>query len=210
MMRGAMLLAVLALTACSGSEDGDNQTAAPTQAGKSLAQSQQPEVPSKVPAAIMIEDNGVPTLCVKGESVLSSCQAGSRTISVCGAADPSDGAQYRANLVDTRELSYPDSDIAGASTMRRATAAYSGGGEAQIQFDNKGSTYVVYSRVVRTRFDGQGNDPAFNAGVAVVKDDKTVGERLCTAPADADLNAPGSEAYMPEGEFIYIPEKDSK
>ena len=60
---------------------------------------------------------------------------------------------------------------------------------------------------MRTRFDGKGNDPAFSAGVAVIKGDKTVAERICTAPADADLNVAAATPYMPVGEFIYIPEK---
>ncbi len=197
------------LAACSSPDSDDNEIAAPNEAklaaatnAATVAQAQAP-----VAAAATIAVAGVPTLCAPGETVLFSCASGARTMSVCGAADPAQGAQYRVGRGATRELTYPAGDSTGRGTMRSATAPYSGGGEAQIPFDNGGFTYVAYSRIVRTRFDGQGNDPAFSAGVAVIKGDKTVGERICTAPADAYLNAEASTPYMPVGEFIYIPEK---
>ncbi|TXC74115.1 hypothetical protein FSZ31_05210 [Sphingorhabdus soli] len=200
------------LAACSSPDNGGNEIAAPNEADRAAVAHNETvaQTPTPSAAAATIAVAGVPTLCRPGEIVLFSCGSGARTMSVCGAADPAQGAQYRASRGTTRELAYPADGTPGSGTMRSATAPYSGGGEAQIQFDNGGFTYVAYSRMVRTRFDGKGNDPAFSAGVAVIKGDKTIAERICTAPTDADLNVEASTPYMPVGEFIYIPEKDGK
>jgi len=197
------------LAACSSPDSGGNEIAAPNESDRAAVANQETvaQTPTPLAAAATIAVAGVPTLCRPGETVLFSCASGARTMSVCGAADPAQGAQYRVGRGATRELTYPAGDATGSGTMRSATAPYSGGGEAQIQFDNGGFTYVAYSRILRTRFDGKGNDPAFSAGVAVIKGDKTVAERICTAPADADLNVAAATPYMPVGEFIYIPEK---
>ncbi len=202
-------LAVM-LAACSSPDSGANEIAAPNEVDLAAVANEETVAQTPTPVAATIAVAGVPTLCQSGETVLFSCGSGARTMSVCGAADPAQGAQYRASRGTTLELTYPAGDTPGSGTMRSATAPYSGGGEAQIQFDNGGFTYVAYSRIVRTRFDGQGNDPAFSAGVAVIKNGKTVAERICTAPADADLNVEATTPYMPVGEFIYIPEKDDK
>lgn len=200
------------LAACSSPDSSGNEIAAPNEADRAAVANEETvaQTPTPLAAAATIAVADVPTLCRPGETVLFSCGSGARTMSVCGAADPAQGAQYRASRGATRELAYPADGTPGSGTMRSATAPYSGGGEAQIQFDNGGFTYVAYSRMVRTRFDGKGNDPAFSAGVAVIKGDKTVAERICTAPTDADLNVEASTPYMPVGEFIYIPEKDGK
>lgn len=200
------------LAACSSPDSGGNEIAAPNEVDRAAVAHIETvaQTPTPSAAAATIAVAGVPTLCRPGETVLFSCGSGARTMSVCGAADPAQGAQYRASRGATRELAYPADGTPGSGTMRSATAPYSGGGEAQIQFDNGGFTYVAYSRMVRTRFDGKGNDPAFSAGVAVIKSDKTVADRICTAPTDADLNVEASTPYMPVGEFIYIPEKDGK
>jgi hypothetical protein len=205
---GALAAIVLTLASCSNADTPASDVVARSDAKQAQAMAGAGLAPTVAPGRTTAADDGAPTLCTAGETVIFSCTAGPRTISLCGAADSARGAQYRAARGTTRELTYPLGE--GSGTMRRASTGYSGGGEAQVQFDNDGFTYVVYSRVVRTRFDGKGNEPAFSAGVAVIKNGKTVGERICTAPSDAVLNAAAAASYMPERDFLYIPEKDNK
>ncbi|NCP11348.1 MAG: hypothetical protein GW859_05230 [Sphingomonadales bacterium] len=210
-----LMVAALALAGCGqsdGGAPGDSAAAVGSEAQSPLPAPAEATNEAAEPVAIAstVKRDGVATLCSAGEIVLFSCQAGDRTISVCGSPDRHGGAQYRAARGGKIELVHPGEGEVGGSSLRRASVPYSGGGEAQIRFDRGGYSYVVFSRVVRTRFDGEGNDPEFTSGVAVVRQDRLVGERLCTDPTDAAVDIAAAEPYMPADEFLYIPEKEDK
>jgi hypothetical protein len=121
-------------------------------------------------------------LCAADEPVLFSCQVRTgKTVSVCGAAG-ADGqrfAQYRYGRTGiTPELTFPASPAEGEVAF--ATVPYSGGGEGQLMFTRGGVQYVVYSRTIRTRFDGEGNDPVNEDGVAVMRGEELVSRLACT------------------------------
>jgi hypothetical protein len=141
----------------------------------------------------------MPGFCAVGETELFGCMAGSKAVAVCtrGAA-----VQYRYGPPGRPELVYPATP--GAGSLYAASAAFSGGGEAQIGFTRGITRYVVYSRVVRTTFDASGrNDPKFEAGVFVQAGGKLVSDRRCTRPADAAVDVTEAVRLLPPGEFRY-------
>jgi hypothetical protein len=133
-------------------------------------------------------------LCRAGEPVIFACKAGAKWIAVCGAP-----AQYRVGTPGKLEMTYPAAGDSGG--LARASTAYSGGGEAQIVFARGGYRYVVFSSMIRTGF-GKTNDPAFESGVTVIKDGRTLSTRKCTDPADAPVDLARAEAAMPETDFV--------
>ena len=74
-----------------------------------------------------------------------------------------------------------------------ASVPYSGGGEAQIAFDNGDTRYIVFSRVVRTNFEpGEPNYPAISDGVIVQRGEEVLSLQTCGGEGDLkplDVNA---------------------
>ena len=142
--------------------------------------------------------------CEADETVLFQCRLRRGRVAVCGGRSER-GRPYARYLYAEGgriELEYPAAGEREVSTMVRAQTGYSGGGEAQIHFSRDGHLYVVYSRVVRTGFGPDGHfNPAFEAGVAVKRGERWISDRRCVDPADADLDAPAAERFLPEGEF---------
>lgn len=145
-------------------------------------------------------------LCRPGETVIFACAIGQKLAAVCGGTSASGAtyAQYRYGLPGKLELTYPGDGASGG--LSHAETAYSGGGESQVLFTNGGFQYVVYSRMVRTNFKAnQPNNPAFEAGVEVIKGDKLVGNRKCANPENVDVDTEAAGKFMPEGDFVYPP-----
>ena len=121
--------------------------------------------------------------CGRNERTLFFCEAGRKQIAVCGVSD-ADGrpqAQYRYGS-DTAEIVL--------NGGRFGNVPYSGGGEAQIEFPNGATRYIVYSRTVRTNFDERGNMPEFTDGVMVVRGGRVIADRQCTGePQSVDVMA---------------------
>lgn len=150
---------------------------------------------SKQPAAVSAEPARSGTgLCAGDEPALFSCRVRSGKIaSVCGAAG-ADGerfAQYRYGRPGAApELVFPASASDGKIAF--ASTPYSGGGEGQLMFERGGVRYIVYSRTIRTRFDGEGNDPVNEDGVAVMRGERMVSRLACidadVKPVDYDLS----------------------
>ncbi len=146
-------------------------------------------------------------LCGPGETVIFECRLGAKRVAVCGGTGTAGAyAQYRLGTPAKLELEYPARTDGGLGGMHHAETAYSGGGEAQVIFPSGGFQYVVYSRMVRTNFKAnEPNDPAFEAGVEVLKGDKAVSKRKCTPTGGGDVDVEAAAKFMPEGEFIYLP-----
>ncbi|MEM8725471.1 MAG: hypothetical protein AAGE86_08110 [Pseudomonadota bacterium] len=109
-------------------------------------------------------------VCSAKEEPLFSCTAtNGKQISVCASAEGK--AEYRYGK-DEAELVLSDPVW--------ASVAYSGGGEAQIAFDNGDTRYIVFSRVVRTNFTaGEPNNPAISDGVIVQRGDTVLNVQAC-------------------------------
>ena len=162
--------------------------------------------PAPLPAARTVETQTPPSLCHAGEEVIFACRIGAKRVSVCGGqAGGQRYAQYRFGAPGKLELVHPADGTAGAGDLRFAHIAYSGGGEGQVSFANRDVRYVAYSRMTRTRFDGKGNDPAFDSGVVVLRGDKPVASMHCSPRDDGNVDWQLAEKYLPEGEPVDLP-----
>lgn len=189
--RGVVVMAAMLLAAC--------QQAGPAAAPEEKAAATDPQRLARAEAsrADAASANISPAgtgLCAADEPVLFSCQVRTgKTVSVCGAAGAGGQrfAQYRYGRTGIApELTFPATPAEGELAF--ATVPYSGGGEGQLMFTRGGVQYVVYSRTIRTRFDGEGNDPVNEDGVAVMRGEQLVSRLACTdrypKPVDYDLS----------------------
>ena len=112
-------------------------------------------------------------------------------------------AQYRfGQLGRPVELVWPVSADAGVLALK--SVAYSGGGEAQISFTRGDTTYVVFSRVIRTNFEpDEPNYPQIDDGIMVRRNGAMLGELLCeNVDRPIDVNLAGQH-MKPAAEMIY-------
>jgi len=209
MMRKVMNAALigcasLAMVACSGSDgDGEGQLdTADLESREDAPRSETPEVAAEGDTAKVAEetmqDMAQPVACAQGERTLFFCEAGRKQIAVCGVTDAKGQpqAQYRYGA-DTAELVL--------NGGRFANVPYSGGGEAQIEFVNDATRYIVYSRTIRTNFKaGEPNNPEFTDGVMAVRGGKVLSDRQCTGePQSVDVMA-GDDYGGVESELFYL------
>ena len=131
------------------------------------------------------------SLCMISEETVFSCPIGKKIASVCG-HDAS--AVYRFGKPGHVEL-----EARGLSFAERT---FSGGGESQISFDNKGYRYIVFDSLVRTSFgaDGQ-HDAQAKTGLIIQRSDKTVSNVKCGGSAEAAIGSSAAK-YMPTGVFV--------
>ncbi len=167
---------VLALTGCA-SENPDSPPASDGSAPEAPGPAEQ----SQTGEAAVATDASAPSAktkpvaCQANEEALFSCTAtNGKLIAVCGSG--------RGNV----EYRYGkgDSELA-LSAAEWASVAYSGGGEAQIAFDNGDTRYIVFSRIVRTNFKaGEPNYPAITDGVIVQRGEKVLNLQVCGGEGD--------------------------
>lgn len=169
MVRYLGLAAFCALAACSAEQQ--NEVVAETRSEQAQATNPSSVGPS---AAADVPEPSRGGGCKADEDTIFSCKtAANKRIAVC--AVPGGTAEYRYGAGE------PELTVAGG---RFASVPYSGGGEAQIAFDNAGMRYVVFSRMVRTNFEaGEPNNPAISDGVMVLRGTKVLSVVEC---ADAE------------------------
>lgn len=113
--------------------------------------------------------------CAASEEPLFSCTVSNgKRIAVCASAKGD--VEYRYGKGDAELV---------LGKPQWATVPYSGGGEAQIAFDNGDTRYIVFSRMVRTNFEpGEPNYPAISDGVIVLRGDEVLSVRACDGPGE--------------------------
>lgn len=137
------------------------------------------------------------SLCRANEQVVFQCPIGGRMASVCaGRSLDVPTVQYRFGRPGKIELEHPKA----AGKLSWARTGYSGGGELQINFSNEGYRYVLYSRMVRTGFGAEGNNPKSETGVAVIRRNKVISDRRCNDP-DKEAFVGNVDTLLPQGEF---------
>lgn len=176
-MRRAFGLAAFALLAgCQG--QGAEQAAAPEPtATLSTSSSVDPAIAMRSADQKQVGA----TACPADESPIFACKfKDGKRVTVCGAGEWS--GRYRFGGAT------PEIAINGG---RYASVMYSGGGEAQIAFDNGDTRYIVFSRVVRTGFGDEGNKPAISDGIVIERAGKYQSIRICDDPdvKPIDMNA---------------------
>lgn len=145
------------------------------------------------------------TNCADEQATIFSCTLtdGSQ-LRVC---QVNGSAQYRFGPASgPAEMTLPQS---AGREWEWVSVPYSGGGEAQARFANGPFDYIVYSRVVRTRFDSQGNEPEFTDGVMVRQNGATIANRRCdpATVSSLDVNALQSLRSPADDLFAYADEE---
>ena len=196
--------ASLALAACDNAS-GDGADQLDTEDLEATMDAPRPAMPEiaavgdNQAAEEAMQEIAQPVACTSPEQTLFFCEAGRKQIAVCGVTDAKGDriAQYRYGS-DTAEI------VLGGG--RFASVPYSGGGEAQIEFPNGSTRYIVYSRTVRTNFKaGEPNNPEFTDGVMVVRGGKVQSDKQCTStPESVDVTA--GEDYGGVASELFYPE----
>jgi hypothetical protein len=125
--------------------------------------------------------------CKSGETPIFTCKfRDGKRVAVCGIAPGK--AEYRFGGVK------PELVIKGGE---RAYTMYSGGGESQIAFTNGNTRYIVFSRMVRTGFDENGNAPAISDGVVIDRAGNFEDIRICEDPDLLPVDTNAAETYLP-------------
>lgn len=136
-----------------------------------------------------------PVDCRAGEDSIFSCKTGAgKRIAVCAA----DGGQVEYRYGAER----PEIVLTGGEF---ASVPYSGGGEAQIQFTNGSTRYIIFSRMVRTNFTaGEPNEPAISDGVIVLRDGKAGAMQLCDDPDAVPIDYDAAVKHMTRQDELFI------
>ena len=112
----------------------------------------------------------IAAFCKADETPIFACSfADGKRVAICGLSEG--GAEYRFGGEEPELTLFEDV---------WATVPYSGGGEAQIQFSNGDTNYIVFSRMVRTNFkEGEPNNPAISDGIIVERSGELLSLRVC-------------------------------
>lgn len=135
--------------------------------------------------------------CKTGEETIFSCKTEAhKRIAVC--AVPGGKAEYRYGAAE------PELTVAGG---RFASVAYSGGGEAQLAFANRGTRYVVFSRMVRTNFAaGEPNNPAISDGVIVLRGEEVLSVLECSEAEPVPVQYDIAARHMEREDVLFTEE----
>lgn len=138
----------------------------------------------------------VSVACADDELTVFSCKAkNGKQIAVCASEK---GVDYRYGK-DSAELSLKGKEY--------FSAAYSGGGEIQLSFDNKGTQYIVFSRIVRTNFEpGEPNNPAISDGVIALSGEKVLNVQVCDDPNVKSVDYDLAAKYLEETDGLFTEE----
>lgn len=169
------LAALLVVSACQQASEGGG-AATPTAAEP---------VATPVAAASAAASTAAPA-CAANETPIFACRLpDKKRVAVCGTAPGK--AEYRFGG-DTAELV-----LAGGE---RTNVMYSGGGESQLTFANGATRYIVFSRMVRTGFGEEGNNPAISDGVVVEQGGKFLAIKVCDDPDVTPVDVNAAETFL--------------
>lgn len=142
-----------------------------------------------LPASRTPLDDSDASLCTPAETPLAVCTIGRKRVSICSQGKTS---VYRYGQPGRIELV--------ASDLYWASTGYSGGGELQVTARNKGHSYTLFDRIVRTGFGADGlNHPKADSGLVVRRGAKIVSARQCNLvqPIAAEVRE-----RLPEGGMV--------
>lgn len=169
-MRRALGLAALAVLAGCHEQHEENSAVPGPGAVASAAIRAEAVIASR--GAEQQQEQGAAAACHAHESTIFTCKLkDGKRVSVCGASEWLGYYRYGGSSSEI--------EVAGA---KYASVMYSGGGEAQIAFDNGDTRYIVFSRMVRTGFDDEGNKPAISDGIVIDRGGKFLDLKTCDDP----------------------------
>ncbi|WDA41159.1 hypothetical protein [Erythrobacter sp. BLCC-B19] len=187
-MRALGLTAFALLAGCQGQPAGEAGASEAEIAPFSSATTADPTAaPAKASAKLA---------CAADETPVFACKLkDGKRVAVCGVSEWH--GRYRFGR-DTAEL-----ELNGGSY---AYTMYSGGGEGQIAFDNGDTRYIVFSRMVRTGFDENGNRPAISDGIVIERAGKFVDIKLCEDPDMIPLRNEAANAIWEDERELFTEE----
>ena len=196
----ALLACTLLLASCGSAGAGNDGE----QVEQRAEQAPPPAGPlSPVPVTPASGSPGRTVECASGEAEVFSCKvAGGKRITICGTGMGTGRGEAEYRFGDGE----PELVLSGG---RWASVPYSGGGEAQVAFASGDTSYVVFSRIVRTNFAaGEPNDPAISDGVIVLEGEEVIGIQLCDDPDVAAIDYDLAEAHFARADDLFSWETD--
>jgi hypothetical protein len=136
--------------------------------------------------------------CGAEESPIFTCKfADGKRVAVCSAGEWHGRYRYGGAA--------PELELDGG---RYAYTMYSGGGESQIAFDNGDTRYIVFSRMVRTGFDENGNLPAISDGIVIERAGKFQSIRVCDDPDLLPVQTAAANAIWEDERELFTGDTD--
>lgn len=132
--------------------------------------------------------------CTPAETVVFSCPAGTKLVSVCASRNLSAKAgyvQYRLgprNAGEALEIALPDGEVHPLKTGNAVYGAndmYAGGGASWLRFRKGTYAYVVYSGIGRW---GKNGETLEKQGLAVENNGKVIANLKCTGALVSELS----------------------
>jgi hypothetical protein len=134
--------------------------------------------------------------CAADETPIFACAfKDGKRVAVCGAGERAGRYRYGGAA--------PELALSGG---RYAYTMYSGGGENQIAFANGDTRYIVFSRMVRTGFDENGNRPAISDGIIIERGGKFLDIKLCEDPDLLPVQMDAAQAVWEEEPELFTEE----
>ncbi|MCP5396531.1 MAG: hypothetical protein H6918_07350 [Sphingomonadaceae bacterium] len=208
MRKFASLFVLSALAACSAEPDTPQtpeMSAAPASVAEdatgldSVAKDPVSEEAQTAEAIDSAREKAAAAACGSTDKTIFACRVKKgKFLAVCATDDGK--AEYRYGT------DKPELVLTGGSW---ANAAYSGGGEQQIRFTNGDTSYVVFSRMIRTNFEpGETNDPAISDGVVVLRGEKFQALQLCEDASATPVNYDAAERSIPPAAGLFTEETE--
>jgi hypothetical protein len=175
---------LLALGACTESPE-KSPAAKPADATKQT---------KSVATAEMPAASAVQSFCTTEESIVFTCQSGTKQVSVCASRTVSPTAgyvQYRFGSIGAAgkagaplEIAHPAGQVHPLKAAYGTGVMFSGGGGAWLRFRNPPYAYVVYSGIGRW---GPNGEPTAKEGLVVEKDGVAVAHLKCNGNSSGEL-----------------------
>lgn len=122
-------------------------------------------------------------LCRNNEQVVFGCNINKKIVSLCTSLplNKSSGyIQYRFGTPNKIEMEYPSNLVGTKDLFKHSIAAFSGGAEGRIRFQNKDYEYIIFDSMQRTNFKAdEPNYPAFDSGLFIRHNGKTISLLHC-------------------------------
>ncbi|MBL8524127.1 MAG: hypothetical protein JNN20_10590 [Betaproteobacteria bacterium] len=174
---------------------------------KVLEAAKVPVAPAKKPAVA-----GQTSFCTPLETVVYSCRAGAKMVSVCASKDasPTRGyVQYRFGKPDSREpleLMLPEGQPVPPQSATGENVPFTGGGGAWMRFRKGPFGYVIYTGIGKWGPKGETRE---KDGIVVERDGKRIAHLKCTDTSPGGELGPdwlGKVGIKTNGEEFLFPD----
>ncbi|MCB2087517.1 MAG: hypothetical protein R3E18_01510 [Sphingomonadaceae bacterium] len=208
MRKFASLLILTSLAACqaepeaeqaemAGAPDAVAEAADPAKEAASTDPAAEDADKANAEAIDSARETAAAAACGSADKAIFACKVkNGKTLAVCASDDGKAEYRYGGDK--------PELVLSGGSW---ASVPYSGGGEQQIRFTSGDTSYIVFSRMIRTSFDpGKPNEPAISDGVIVLRGEKFQAMQLCNDASATPVNYDAAERFLAPAEGLFTEE----